>query len=493
MARGNNFYYQDPTAEIGSSLVRAIFGDPAAAAQQQRHKAEIAEREAHTRLYASQAAGQEGQNTAATSLPELIAQLTPRAPDPATVTTLDDPRFMDASVPSALQQTPDQAMRLGLPAVIAAMAQMQGDKASTSETIGTLASFLGGDEMARRGLVAQGHTPDKDFALTPERADAIARQGYDAEQAKAFGVADIDRRSAFDVATVNNRDDIPVANIQAAASRYGADSRAGSARYAADTKAGGGVSRGERNNNPGNIEMGAFAKSHGATGSDGRFAIFPSYEAGVRAQEALLAGPGYVGGGRNTIDAIISRYAPPGDGNQVGSYADYVSRVTGIPRNQAIGPAQIPAVAAAMRQFETGNTAPGKGGKSGAAAKPQKISKADYDLLGTAVDDYASANRVTLAPYVKASVLAKVVAAFQQNGGNVADAIRQGTALLSRQADGSRLNAPPARAQPPAKPTPRSASSAPPVPGARRAPDGNWYVVTGKNPDGTPKYGRVEQ
>ena len=43
-----------------------------------------------------------------------------------------------------------------------------------------------------------------------------------------------------------------------------------------------------RNNNPGNIEYGSFSKKYGAIGGDGRFAIFPSYEVGRKAKEALL-------------------------------------------------------------------------------------------------------------------------------------------------------------------------------------------------------------
>lgn len=46
--------------------------------------------------------------------------------------------------------------------------------------------------------------------------------------------------------------------------------------------------RGDHNNNPGNIEYGPFATSHGAIGSDGRFAIFPSREVGERAMADLL-------------------------------------------------------------------------------------------------------------------------------------------------------------------------------------------------------------
>ncbi len=63
-----------------------------------------------------------------------------------------------------------------------------------------------------------------------------------------------------------------------------------------------------RNNNPGNIEYGPFAQSMGAVGTDGRFAVFPTYEQGRRAKAQLLwASKGYRG---KTIGQAIARYAP---------------------------------------------------------------------------------------------------------------------------------------------------------------------------------------
>lgn len=81
--------------------------------------------------------------------------------------------------------------------------------------------------------------------------------------------------------------------------------------------AGVGGSRSWRNNNPGNIEYGPFAKKMGATSSDGRFAIFPDYETGRKAQEELLFNSeGY----RNlTLAQAISRWAP-GSENNVPAY-----------------------------------------------------------------------------------------------------------------------------------------------------------------------------
>lgn len=52
---------------------------------------------------------------------------------------------------------------------------------------------------------------------------------------------------------------------------------------------GGGMTRGDRNNNPGNLKMGAFARRMGATGQDEQgHAVFPNYETGRKALEALV-------------------------------------------------------------------------------------------------------------------------------------------------------------------------------------------------------------
>lgn len=72
-----------------------------------------------------------------------------------------------------------------------------------------------------------------------------------------------------------------------------------------------------RNNNPGNIAYGSFALAHGAIGTDGRFAIFPDYETGRAAQEALIFETNSY---RNlTLSAAIARYAPPNE-NDTGMY-----------------------------------------------------------------------------------------------------------------------------------------------------------------------------
>lgn len=134
--------------------------------------------------------------------------------------------------------------------------------------------------------------------------------------------------------------------------------------------------------NPGALKDGPFAQSQpGYTGKSGGFATFDTPQAGIAAQENLLRGS-YVNKGFNTIDKIINRYAPQGPENSaasVNNYKSYVARQTGLDMNAPIAANQIPAVAKAMREFETGNTSGGgraAGGApivvqgSGAKAKP---------------------------------------------------------------------------------------------------------------------------
>lgn len=80
-----------------------------------------------------------------------------------------------------------------------------------------------------------------------------------------------------------------------------------------------------RNNNPGNIEFGDFARAHGAIGSDGRFAVFPDYDTGRAAMSALLFDGRYSG---LTLTQAITRYAPPTENDTLG-YQRAVLRAVG--------------------------------------------------------------------------------------------------------------------------------------------------------------------
>ncbi|MBD9455959.1 hypothetical protein IB244_31305, partial [Rhizobium sp. RHZ02] len=82
-----------------------------------------------------------------------------------------------------------------------------------------------------------------------------------------------------------------------------------------------------RNNNPGNLEYGDFARSKGAIGTDGRFAVFPSYEAGRQAKSSLLFdSPRYAD---KTIAGAITQYAPSFE-NDTRGYYSRIARDAGV-------------------------------------------------------------------------------------------------------------------------------------------------------------------
>lgn len=115
--------------------------------------------------------------------------------------------------------------------------------------------------------------------------------------------------------------------------------------------------RGFRNNNPGNIEDGPFAKSQpGYSGTDGRFAKFASMDNGTGAMGNLLGS--YEKKGINTVNGIINRWAPASDGNPVSAYASTVAKEVGVDPNAPLTPELRPKVIAAMSRFENGRPLP---------------------------------------------------------------------------------------------------------------------------------------
>lgn len=107
-----------------------------------------------------------------------------------------------------------------------------------------------------------------------------------------------------------------------------------------------------RNLNPGNIN---FAGQKGAT-KNGRFAKFETVEAGVAQMYKQLAK--YEREGRNTIEKIISRWAPESEnGSETEAYIREVSKRMGIDRNAQISmanPAQAASLISAMAKQESG-------------------------------------------------------------------------------------------------------------------------------------------
>lgn len=107
-----------------------------------------------------------------------------------------------------------------------------------------------------------------------------------------------------------------------------------------------------RNNNPGNVEYGKFAKAQGAIGSDGRFAVFPTYEQGRNAKATLMfQSPSYRD---KSIEAAISRYAPSSE-NNTPAYIARVANAAGVPSSTKVSDLSEPqrlAVIAAMEGVE---------------------------------------------------------------------------------------------------------------------------------------------
>lgn len=91
-------------------------------------------------------------------------------------------------------------------------------------------------------------------------------------------------------------------------------------------------SRPQRDNNPGDIEYGPFAREHGAVGSDGRFAVFPDVQTGFAAMQALLQSKSYSG---LSIADALRRWAPSSE-NDTGAYAQHVQQWTGLDPRSSI-------------------------------------------------------------------------------------------------------------------------------------------------------------
>lgn len=128
-------------------------------------------------------------------------------------------------------------------------------------------------------------------------------------------------------------------------------------RGAGDRSPAVGRTRGERNNNPGNLRASAFAKRQpGYIGSDSsNFAQYDTVENGIRAQEVLLRN-NYVQS-PTTVTAVIDRYLGknvPGNFNSTASRNNYIRYVTQELGKSNIGPRDTAALAKAMRNFENG-------------------------------------------------------------------------------------------------------------------------------------------
>ena len=116
------------------------------------------------------------------------------------------------------------------------------------------------------------------------------------------------------------------------------------------------ISRGLRNNNPGNIRLGSFKyKGEKAKSSDSAFRQFESVEWGYRAMFVLLHTYATKHKCR-TLREIINRYAPPLE-NFTDGYIRCVANATHLSADEPISTtdgATMTAVVAAMSAVENG-------------------------------------------------------------------------------------------------------------------------------------------
>ena len=119
------------------------------------------------------------------------------------------------------------------------------------------------------------------------------------------------------------------------------------------------MSRGLRNNNPGNIRLGNFRyKGERAESSDSAFRQFESMEWGYRAMFMLLHTYAVKHNCR-TLSQMINRYAPPSE-NHTENYLRRVAYDTHLSPDEQIdtlNAAVMTAVVAAMSEVENGTKA----------------------------------------------------------------------------------------------------------------------------------------
>lgn len=451
MPYAQNPYYKDPWADAATNLATALFGNPELRGKQQLQNAQIDNYTANANYDRARTEGVDIQNTASRGMPAALQSL--YAPPPT-------------AAPGAPPVSQEAAFRTGLPAVMALIAQMQGDKVDMGGVLGGMGAFSGSDTLARQGMAAQGQSPHKDFAMTAQRADAIRASDHDADYRKDTAVAGI-----------NNRDDIPVANIQAGAQRYGHDRDYQAKVYDVDTDA-----------NTKRYEVNSDA--YGGADVPGMIAnLFP----GVQITST-----------KRTPEHNRAVKGVPNSHHLTGNAADFVKTpgmtIEGVRKGLAAqGVNVIEAIDEGDHFHVAWSKAPPKGARKGddGGVKPVPITQGeDIDReinlqLGIKFDESkAKIAGPELSPRGRGAVRQYAVALYQRNGGNMPKAVSDAIKEAQRIDAGKK----PAAAPAPAKQQ-RMSTAAPrnrnvsPAPGAKQAADGLWYLPDPARPG---KYLRVE-
>lgn len=113
--------------------------------------------------------------------------------------------------------------------------------------------------------------------------------------------------------------------------------------------------RGIRNDNPGNLIFVGQKGARKESGPNGRFAVFPTPQDGLRAlREQLMR---YFSRGTVTVASIIAKWAPPSDGNDTTAYSRMVAQRLGVDVHATLYPissARMETLIRAIVQMENG-------------------------------------------------------------------------------------------------------------------------------------------
>lgn len=116
------------------------------------------------------------------------------------------------------------------------------------------------------------------------------------------------------------------------------------------------MTRGLRNNNPGNIDDdGTNWEGLSSPRNDGRFLIFSSPAYGIRAMARILSNYVAVDGVSPTVTDIITRWAPPSENDTASYIADVQQHMGLAPGSDSVNlSTDLPALVAAIIQHENG-------------------------------------------------------------------------------------------------------------------------------------------
>lgn len=156
--------------------------------------------------------------------------------------------------------------------------------------------------------------------------------------------------------------------------------------------------RGIRNNNPGNIEYGPFARSQGAIGTEpaGRFAMFADAQQGLNAIATLLRGKAYAGSGIDSVGGVISKYAPSKDNNDTAAYIKNVAGKLGVEPNAHLNltdPRIMAGMVDAIVRVENGKNPYSRDMLDKAAGGPSVEIKQDVNITVSGKDEARQVER----------------------------------------------------------------------------------------------------